>query len=168
MRKIRVSISYRFTVSSRLTAFACECPTNNVMHYRPYQCHTSALVSPWMNNGNALAYIKEHDRDVDYRKLVRRFVHLSYQSPYCLDIDSGNSKRGQSAPLYEPINYTWKSERGLCTLFMIAMHEHLSHHKEKVVIGNDGQPLITDFALAKVRYSQYSDPLLNFNPIARW
>jgi hypothetical protein len=103
-----------------------------------------------MNNGNALAYVKKHDRDVDYRNLVRRFIHLSYQNPHCLDIGSGNSKRDQSAPLYEPFNYPWKSERGSCTLFTTVMHERLFLRKEKVVIGDDGQPLITDFALAKV------------------
>ena len=109
-----------------------------------------------MNNGNALAYVKKHDRDVDYRNLVRCFIHLSYQNPHCLDIDSGNSKRGQSAPLNEPFNYPWKSERGMRTLFTTVIHVHSFLYKEKVVIGDDGQPLITDFALAKVRYPQCS------------
>ncbi|KAJ8077721.1 hypothetical protein PM082_002154 [Marasmius tenuissimus] len=36
---------------------------------RPY------MVSPWQENGTALAYVKKHDTQVDYRKLIRDIAH---------------------------------------------------------------------------------------------
>ena len=33
--------------------------------------HFSALVSPWISNGDALTYVKRHDNLLNYRKLVR-------------------------------------------------------------------------------------------------
>ncbi|KAF8351816.1 kinase-like domain-containing protein [Amanita rubescens] len=72
-----------------------------------------ALVSPWMDNGSALAYVKKHDTEVDYRKLI-------------LGIASGIKVLHS----------------------MSIIHGNL--RGENVVIGDEGQPLITDFALAKL------------------
>ena len=40
--------------------------------------HASALVSPWVNNGNALAYVEKNDDIVNYEKLVHHFLHLGF------------------------------------------------------------------------------------------
>ncbi len=79
MKRTRESISYHSTVSIPLMVFVCE----------SQQCHAAlsivitsshrALVSPWMDNGNALSYVKTRDdfKDTDYKKLVRCFIHFS-------------------------------------------------------------------------------------------
>ncbi|KAF8351817.1 kinase-like domain-containing protein [Amanita rubescens] len=73
------------------------------------------LVSPWIDNGNATAYVKNHDRLIDYKKLI-------------LGIAEGLKVLHSMNP---PV-----------------IHGNL--RGEKVLIGNAGQPLITDFALAKL------------------
>ena len=46
---------------------------------RPYaNVSASALVSPWVNNGNALAYVKKNDGVVNYKKLVHHFLRLVF------------------------------------------------------------------------------------------
>lgn len=34
------------------------------------------MVSPWQQNGNALAYVKRYDTSVDHRQLVRSLLAL--------------------------------------------------------------------------------------------
>ena len=36
-----------------------------------------------MNNGDALAYVKRRDNDVDYRKLVGCFINFMLKYPSC-------------------------------------------------------------------------------------
>ncbi|KAF8331185.1 kinase-like domain-containing protein [Amanita rubescens] len=74
-----------------------------------------ALVSPWMENGNALSYVKKHDdfTDSDYKKLI-------------LGIAEGIDV--------------------LHSMFIV----HGNLRAENVLIGDEVQPLITDFALAKL------------------
>ena len=36
------------------------------------------MVSPWQQNGNALIYVKLHDKNVDHRRLVCLFLQLLY------------------------------------------------------------------------------------------
>ncbi|KAF8736279.1 hypothetical protein AX14_000540 [Amanita brunnescens Koide BX004] len=74
-----------------------------------------ALVSPWIDNGNALAYVKNHDRLVNYKSLI-------------VGIAQGIKVLHSMDP---PI-----------------IHGNL--RAEKILIGKEGQPLITDFALAKL------------------
>jgi hypothetical protein len=71
MMWIRVVISYHSMVSTPQTAFACGYPRQHRLLSSTLIYHVSALVSPWINNGNALAYVKNHDRLVNYKNLVR-------------------------------------------------------------------------------------------------
>ncbi|KAF8331192.1 kinase-like domain-containing protein, partial [Amanita rubescens] len=73
-----------------------------------------ALVSPWVDNGNALAYVMKNDNVLDYKKLI-------------VGIAAGIKVLHSVKP---PI-----------------IHGNL--RAEKVLISDQGQPLITDFALAK-------------------
>ncbi|KAF8351806.1 hypothetical protein F5887DRAFT_912476 [Amanita rubescens] len=73
-----------------------------------------ALVSPWMNNGNALAYVKNRDRDINYGKLI-------------LGIAEGIKILHSMKP---PI-----------------VHGNL--RAKNIYIGDEGQPLITDYGLTK-------------------
>ncbi|KAF8736321.1 hypothetical protein AX14_000497 [Amanita brunnescens Koide BX004] len=73
-----------------------------------------ALVSPWMENGDALTYVKKHQY-LDYKRLI-------------LGIAEGIKVLHSMDP---PI-----------------IHGNL--RAENVLIGEQGQPLITDFALAKL------------------
>lgn len=74
-----------------------------------------ALISPWIAHGDALAYVKKHDRLVDYRKLIR-----------------GTAEGiGVLHSMVPPI-----------------IHGELK--ATKILIGDEGQPLLTDFALAKL------------------
>jgi serine/threonine protein kinase len=74
-----------------------------------------ALISPWIPNGDALTYVKMHDRLVNYRKLIRGIAD------------------------------------GIGVLHMMVppiIHGELK--AAKVLIGGEGQPLLTDFALSKL------------------
>ncbi|KAF8351809.1 kinase-like domain-containing protein [Amanita rubescens] len=75
-----------------------------------------ALVSPWMKNGDALAYVKANEF-LDYKQLIIGIAE-GIKVLHCMD---------------PPI-----------------IHGNL--RAENVLIGDEGQPLITDFALAKASY----------------
>ncbi|KAF8328330.1 kinase-like domain-containing protein [Amanita rubescens] len=74
-----------------------------------------ALVSPWISNGDALAYVERHDNLLNYRKLI-------------LGVAEGIKVLHSMNP---PV-----------------IHGNL--RARKILIGDASQPLITDFALAKL------------------
>ena len=82
---IRVVILYHSMVSTPPTAFVCGYPRQHRLLCSTLTYHASALVSPWINNGNALAYVKNHDRLVNYKNLVHllfaTFVQKVWLSP---------------------------------------------------------------------------------------
>ncbi len=102
MKRTRESMSYHSTVSIPLMVFVCE----------SQQCHAAlsivitsshrALVSPWMDNGNALSYVKT-------------------PAEILIVVDSRHSRRYQGPPLY--VHRPWKFESRLCP-FMILAYEH--------------------------------------------
>ncbi|KAF8633770.1 hypothetical protein AX15_001276 [Amanita polypyramis BW_CC] len=74
-----------------------------------------ALISPWIDNGDALTFVKRNDNIVNYRKLIRGIAE-GIQVLHSMD---------------PPI-----------------IHGEL--RAEKILIGDKGQPLLTDFALAQI------------------
>lgn len=116
---IRVAISYHSMVSTHQTAFACGYPRQHRLLSSTLICHASALVSPWINNGNALTYVKNHDRLVNYKNLVRRrFRDFSRQS-LIVPIDRRHCARDPGPPFDGSSHYSWKLESSACPLFMI-------------------------------------------------
>ena len=114
---IKESISYHSMASTPPMAFVCECRQQG-RRCPLYYYHISALVSPWMNNGDALAYVKRQDTDVDYRKLVGSFIQFSFSNIQYVITDARNCRRNQSPPLY--VYRPWESERGSYLLMALA------------------------------------------------
>ena len=75
--------------------------------------HTSALVSPWMDNGDALAYVKKH-QFVDYKRLVRCSFELLCQHLDCVIVDPRHRGRDQSFTLNVSSDYPWKLKSSAC------------------------------------------------------
>ncbi|KAK2465787.1 hypothetical protein APHAL10511_002331 [Amanita phalloides] len=91
-----------------------------------------ALVSPWIDNGDAMTYVKRHDRLVNYRGLIRGIAE-GIQVLHSMD---------------PPI-----------------IHGDLK--ADKVFIGDQGQPLLTDFALAKLEGNQVTQTV-GLSDAYRW
>ncbi|KAF8636240.1 hypothetical protein AX17_003725 [Amanita inopinata Kibby_2008] len=95
-----------------------------------------SLVSPWIKNGDSLSYVKEHDRLVNYKFLIKG-IAAGIQVLHSMD---------------PPI-----------------IHGELK--AEKILIGDQGQPLITDFGLAKMAADIEGVPIthtLGISDAYRW
>lgn len=120
-------------------------------HRSSYQCHTSALVRPWMDNGNALAYVKKNDRHVKYKGLVRYVIHLSWKSLHSV-VDYWHCGRDWGPSFHESSNYPWGFERSSYCVVYGSFEECWFFSQKKILIGPQDQPLITDYTLAEARH----------------
>ena len=71
MKQTKDDILSRSMVSAQATVSICmlflpPLVSESVLDISPL----SALVSPWMENGDALTYVKKHDRLINYKNLV--------------------------------------------------------------------------------------------------
>ena len=89
---------------------------DNIRHCHWYH-HTSALVSPWMENGDALTYVKKN-KYVDYKQLVRSFSLSSGANPDNATTDLRHCAGDRSPSFYGPTYYPWKFESCSCPLFL--------------------------------------------------
>jgi hypothetical protein len=75
-----------------------------------------------MNNGDALAYVKRMQDDIDYRKLVGCFIPFSCSNIHYVITDTRNCRRDRGPPIY--VYRPWEFESGSC-LLMTLMEEHV-------------------------------------------
>ena len=122
---IRVVILYHFMASTPPTAFVCGYPRQHRLLDSTLICQASALVSPWINNGNALTYVKNHDRLVNYKNLVRLLFRDFSRQSLIVPIDRRHCARDQSPPFDGSSHYSRKFESSGCLLFMTLTYERV-------------------------------------------
>ena len=118
MKLIRESISYHFMVSTPQTAFLCEyLLQRHVLHSA--ECCGSALVSPWMANGDVLEHAKKYDELFNYKKFVRICSFAQFRRNIdSVVIDPRHCSRDQGTPLYGSSRYPWQLESSAYTLYL--------------------------------------------------
>ena len=98
--------------------------------------HGSALVSPWIANGDVLEHAKKYDELFNYKKFVRTcsFAQFRRNIDWAV-IDPRHCSRDQSPPLYGSSCYPWQLKSSAYTLFLtlialMSLQEKGAHWKQ--------------------------------------